>query len=156
MTQSLHILDFGEFTAKNVWNSSQSHFQLSRFLKKKTNKKNNCRVFKKNVTIGLQLQPVSIWIPSASHLINRIINLNLLPQNTNKAKFSLCRHKSGTAAVIWHWRLHTGSQAAMFPPTHQPGQSQASIHVALCLLSRAKLEDFIISEIFRDHPERAA
>lgn len=98
----------------------------------------------KNVIIGLQLQPNQNWTLSASHLINMIINLNFLPQTTNKAKFSLCRHKSGTGCVVWHWSLHTGSQAAIFPPTHQRGQSQASSHVALCLLWRRSWRIWIL------------
>lgn len=87
----------------------------------------------KNVIIRLQLEPNQTWTLSGSRLINVIINFNLLPQTTNKAKFSLCRHKSGTDCVVWHWSLHTGSQTAIFPPTRQPGQSQAASHVMLGL-----------------------
>lgn len=123
LKRSLHILDSGIFNAKNVWNKSQTVIF-------------SAVVGLKNVIICLQLEPNHTWTLSGGHLINAIINLNLLPQTTNKAKFSLRRHKSGTDCVVWHWSLHTGSQAAIFPPTRPPVQSQAAPHVMLPLRCR--------------------
>lgn len=95
----------------------------------------------KNVIICLQLEPNQTWTLSGSRLINVIINFNLLPQTTNKAKFSLCRHKSGTDCVVWHWSLHTGSQTAIFPPTRQPGQSTSSLTCYARSMMKEKLEN---------------